>query len=159
MEITVDEWIVHFIYESQKREVVAKFLEKIRQKCDKLVTIRGEALDQKIWNMAKISQSWDIGGITLVKWFMREFRNNPNKFRVIEKINIKPLSADLEREIPEDDLYLVKTAMSTSDHLIVTTDVRLREKLSRRPELSVQLIDEFLEVYNCIIVIINTHTQ
>jgi hypothetical protein len=111
MEIVVDEWIVHFIYESQRREVVTRFLEKIHKKCDKLVTIRGEALDQKIWSMAKTSQNWDVGGLLLVNWFMRAFRKDPNKFRVIEKANTKPLSADLEREIPEDDLHLIMAAI------------------------------------------------
>ena len=66
MEIVVDEWIVHFIYESQRREVVTRLLEKII-KCDKLVTIREEALDQKIWSMAKTSRNWDVGGLLLVK--------------------------------------------------------------------------------------------
>jgi len=149
MEIIVDEWIVHFISWSQKREVVVKFLEKVHQKCDKLVTMRGKALDEKIWSMAKSSQSWDIGSRRLVKWFMGEFRNNPNKFRALEELDTEPLSADLEREIPEDDLYLVKTAMCTSDRLIVTTDGRLKERLSGRPELIVRLVDEFLEAYNC----------
>jgi len=147
MEITVDEWIVHFISWSQKREVAVKFLEKIHQKCDKLVTMRGKALDEKIWNMAKSSQSWDIGSRRLVKWFMGEFRNNPNKFRVFEELNMGQLPADLEREIPEDDLYLIKTALCTSDHLIVTTDGRLKDKLSGRSELIIRLVDEFLETY------------
>jgi len=149
MEITVDEWIVHFIYESQKREVAVKFLEKIHQKCDKLVAIRGEALDQKIWDMAKSSQNWDIGGRRLAKWFMRVFRNNSNKFRTLEELNMEPLSVDFEREIPDDDRYLVKTAMCTSDKLIVTTDGKLKERLSGRQELIVRLVDEFLEAYNC----------
>jgi len=149
MEITIDEWIVHFISEPQKREVAVKFLEKIHQKCDKLVTIRGGALDQKIWTMAKSSQSWDAEGRKLVKWFMWEFRNNSNKFRVLEESDAEPLSADLGREVPEDDLYIVKTTICTSDRLIVTTDGKLRDRLSGRPELIVRLVDEFLETYNC----------
>jgi len=148
MEITVDEWIVHFIYESQKREVAVKFLEKIHQKCDKLVAIRGEALDQKIWGMAKNSQSWDIEGRRLAKWFMRVFRNNSDKFRTLEELNMEPLPRDLEQEIPNDDLYLIRTAMCTSDRLIITTDGRLKERLSGRRELKVRLVEEFLEAYN-----------
>ena len=57
---------------------------------------------------------------------MRAFRKDPNKFRVIEK-----------------------AAISTSDHLIVTTDARLKERLSDRSEVRVLLIDEFLKVYDC----------
>ncbi|KPV64127.1 MAG: hypothetical protein AOA66_0442 [Candidatus Bathyarchaeota archaeon BA2] len=147
-EITVDEWIVHFISEPQKREVAVKFLEKVHQKCDKLVTLRGGPLDQKIWKMAKSSQDWDIGGKRLVKWFMREFRLS-SKFRALEELDMEPLPGDLERETPEDDLYLVKTAISTLDRLIVTTDGGLKERLSSRSELTVCFFDEFFKVYNC----------
>jgi len=149
MEITADEWIVHFINESEKREIAIKFLEKIHQKCDKLVAIRGEALDQKIWDMAKSSQGWDVAGRRLAKWFMRVFRNNSDKFRTLEESDIEPLSPDLENGIPNDDIYLVKTAMCTSDRLIVTTDGRLKDRLSGRQDLIVRLVDEFLEEYNC----------
>jgi hypothetical protein len=148
VEITIDEWIVHFLSEKNKREIALDFLNKVHRKCDRLVTVRGGSLDQKIWNMAKISQNWDIEGRIIAKWFMSDFRNNSKKFLVLEEPDLEPLPPGLEHEIPEDDVYLAKTAVSTSDHLIVTTDTRLKERLSGRIELTIRLVDEFLKTYN-----------
>lgn len=151
MEITVDDWIVHFIAQSdlQKRKDVLRFLEKLFQKCDKLVAVKGGGLMQKIWQMSKESGDWDVASRSLAKYFFRSFLANSNKFLILEESNLKPLSKELEQETPPDDLYLVKAAINTTDRFILTTDDRLKEKLSHRQELTIRLMDEFLPQYDC----------
>lgn len=148
MQITVDEWIAHFISDPQKRKDALKFLEKLLQKSDKLVTLRGGPLNRKIFRMAEESATWDSAGRDFVKWFMGEFLNSEN-FLMLYESNLQPLSKELEQETPSDDLYLVKTAINTADRFIVTTDNRLKEKLSHRQELTIRLVDEFLQQYDC----------
>lgn len=148
MEITIDEWIVHYLSDPQKRELAFDFLDKVLKKCDRFVTIKGEALDQKIWWMAKKSGNWDFKGRSIVKWFMASFRQNSEKFRLLKKSNAKPLPSELEQNTPPDDLYLVKAAITT-DSFILTTDERLKEKLSHRKDLAIRIVDEFLSQYDC----------
>lgn len=143
MEITIDEWIVHFISDPQKREWTLTFLEKVFQKCDRLVTIRGAPLMKKIWRMSKESGNWDPTGRSFAKYFFINFISNSNKFRLLDESELKPLPVELERETPHDDLYLVKAAMNTADRLILTTDSRLKEKLSHMREPTIHLVDEF----------------
>lgn len=148
MEIVVDEWIVDYIADPQKRGAVFEFLEKVLEKCDRFVTIRGEGLDQKIWQMAKESGRWKPEGRSLAKWFMRSFRNNTDKLHILEKSNAMPVPPALEEKTPSDDLYLVRAAISTGG-FILTTDYRLKERLSHEQELDIRMVDEFLDHYDC----------
>jgi len=148
MEIVIDEWIVHFISDPQKREVVREFLKKVLEKCDRFVTVRGEGLDRKIWRMVKESGQWEPESRELVKKFMARFRHNSKKFRILEGPNMRPVPSELKRKTPSDDLYLVKAALSTGG-FILTTDYRLKEKLSQEQELTIHLVDEFLGQYDC----------
>ena len=148
MEIIVDEWIVHYISDPPKRGAVFEFLKKVLEKCDRFVTIRGEGLDQKIWRMAKESGQWEPESRTFVKWFMASFRQNSEKFRILEESNAIPVPLELEQETPSDDLYLVRAAITTGG-FILTTDYRLKEKLSQKQELTICIVDEFLNRYDC----------
>ncbi|MFQ6087773.1 MAG: hypothetical protein ACE5K0_02585 [Candidatus Methanofastidiosia archaeon] len=79
MEITIDEWVVHYISDPKKHKIVSDFLEKVLKKCDKFVTIKGEGLDHKMWRMAKKSGYWKPESRKLAKWFMLSFRLNNEK--------------------------------------------------------------------------------
>lgn len=148
MEITIDEWIVHYISDPEKFETTVEFLEKVFNKCDRFVTIKGEGLDRKIWQMDKKSSRWDPKGRKFVKWFMANFRHNSEKFLVLDESGLKPLHPDLEKATPPDELYLVKAA-TTTESSILTTDNRFKERLSHRKELTFHIVDEFLNHYNC----------
>lgn len=146
MEIVIDEWIVHYLSDPEKQEIVFKFLMKVFEKCDRFVTIRGKGLDQKIWQIAKKSGYWNPESRRLVKWFMGNFRHNSKKFHVIEDSISLPLN--LKEETPPDDEYLVKAAVITKS-FILTTDYKLKEKLSHQKEVVVCMVDEFLDQYDC----------
>lgn len=57
------------------------------------------------------------------------------------------LSEDIISKTPEDDLYLVELAFSTDDKTIITTDTRLKSALRDVQELSVILLDDYLDDY------------
>lgn len=149
MEITIDEWIVHFIFDSQRRKDAAQFLETVFQKCDTFVAVKGGGFTQKIWWMSRESKNWDPAARILAKYFLGSFLWNSDKFHLLDESNLNPVPPEIERETPPDDRYLVKTAMSTPDKLILTTDSRLKKKLSHRQELTIHLVDEFLQQYDC----------
>lgn len=148
VEIIVDEWIVHYMSNSENRGKIFQFLRKLLEKCDRFVTIRGEGLDQKIWKMAKRSAYWSPESRNLVKWFMANFRTNSKKFLIIEESETVPLSPDLNQKTPSDDKYLVKAALTTGG-CILTTDSKLKEILSDWKELKVYMADEFIDQYDC----------
>ena len=147
MEIVIDEWIVHYMSDPEKHEIIFRFLKKVFKKCDRFVTVRGRGLDQKIWQIAKKSAYWNPESRRLVKWFMGSFRHNSKKFHILEESNIS-LPLELEQETPPDDLYLVKAAIATKS-FIVTTDYKLKRKLSHWKEITVYMVDEFLDLYDC----------
>ncbi|MEW6620289.1 MAG: hypothetical protein AB1422_13310 [bacterium] len=152
LNIVIDEWIIHFISPKEstpeKQKIVFEFLQKVFEKCDKFVIIKGGKLEKKIWGIAKESGNWRPEIRSLVKNFIYQFRTNSKKFEILEENNLIPLSSELIQETPEDDLYLVKAAISTKS-CILTTDNRLKEKMVSRKELSIYLVDEFLKNYDC----------
>jgi len=149
MEISIDEWIVHYISDPQKCGIAFNLLERVYNKCDKFVALQGGGLMAKIWSMSEDFGSWEQNSRGVAKYFFSYFLYNSDKF--IQRISqtLCPLPEDLRQQTPNDDIYLVETAMNTQDKLILTTDGRLKEKLSGWQELNIQLVDEFLQKYDC----------
>ncbi|MEW6606158.1 MAG: hypothetical protein AB1414_01720 [bacterium] len=152
MNIVIDEWMIHFISPKEstpeKQKMVFEFLQKVFKKCDKFVTMRGGKLEKKIWWIAKESSNWRPEIRSVVKNFINQFWLNSKKFWLLEENNLIPLSLEVRQKIPEDDLYLIKVAISTKS-CILTTDNRLKEKMASQKELSIYLVDEFLKNYDC----------
>ena len=148
MEIVIDEWIVHHIGDADKQGAVFHFLQHVLAKCDKFVTIKGEALPEKMLRMTQSPAWWDPVGRELAKRLWREFLWNSEKFRLLEHSDLVAVPAKLERQTPPDDLYLVRAALTTSG-VIVTTDTELNEILSPWADISICMVDEFLSSYDC----------
>jgi len=149
MEITIDEWLVHYISDPQRCEMAFKFLDKVFRKCDKFVTINDKGLMQKIYQMSRDSANWEPASRRIAKYFFASFMVNSSKFHRLDPSTINQLPDDLRQQIPNDDIYLVETAMNTEAKFILTTDGRLKERLSGWKDLNIQLVDEFLQEYDC----------
>jgi len=147
MEITIDEWIIHYLAEKNKIIIESEILEKIYKKCDKFVILKGERFYQKISRFEK--ESKDRVSIILVKNFIRRFIRNSNKTILLEDSDVMDLPDDLEKITPGKDKFLVKTALLTKDKLILTTDAKLKEKINGMHGLNIVLIDEFIISYDC----------
>lgn len=111
--------------------------------------MKGGGVTQKIWWMSKASENRALPARILVRYFLGSFLWNGEKFHLLDESNLKPVPPEIGQETPQDDRYLVKTAMNTQDKLILTTDRRLKKKLSHRQELTIHLVDEFLQQYDC----------
>ncbi len=71
-----------------------------------------------------------------------------NSEKVIKLVNsdLKDLPSEILNECPPEDLYLVKTAYSTENKFIITTDRKLLNDLENT-RISVRLADEFMAEY------------
>lgn len=72
------------------------------------------------------------------------------KCRYVEAEEIQPLPWDLAEQIPNDDAYLFQTALAVVAPIIVTSDVRLIERvatLARERGVQMRQRDEFLAGY------------
>jgi predicted nucleic acid-binding protein len=146
MEIVLDEWIVHYILSKRNRKKAFDFLEKVFNKCDRFVTIEGEGLVKKIYKMAKKSGNLDVECRLLVKWFMAKFPTHSKKFQVLETSSEIILPNKLKGINLKNDLYLVKAAIATGG-TIVTTDRKLKEKLTDVREINIQIFEDFFRQY------------
>jgi hypothetical protein len=124
-------------------------LNTVFNKCDKFVTLKGGGLMHKIWWMSEKSGNWEPARRLAARYFFKSFLWNSNKFSTLDASTINQLPDDLHHQTPDDDLYLLQTAINTKDKLILTTEERLKEKLSARQELNIHLVDEFLQKYDC----------
>jgi len=148
VDIVIDEWIVHYIAEPDKRNTALGFLERLLAKCDCLVTMKGGGLDRKVFQMAEECAGCEVKSMKLAKWFMKVFRWNSDKFRVLEESEAAVLPSGLEKAWPQDDLFLLKATLSTGAP-ILTIDGGLKSVASETKEVVVRMLDEFIEEYDC----------
>lgn len=154
LEIVVDEWIVHYLSDKTKSCEVRQFIDKLIEKCDKILIPHGSKLERKIWELPKLSANFPARIRDNTKRFFSGIVKNSDKCRFVELSNSSvgtPLETMLE-PIPHDDRYLIATALMMSVKVIVTTDQRLIDIVSPIPELEriglkIQLLDEFLTEY------------
>lgn len=67
--------------------------------------------------------------------------------KLIEESQIREISMDLLRVIPEDDVYLVQTYFAAEGTILVTTDGTLHRMLSSADNVKVRLRNEFMADY------------
>jgi hypothetical protein len=144
MKITINEWIFHYISSQEKSKLVYRFLQKLWEKCDKIVLKRSSPLMKKIWRLSKDCQYWEPERRTLAKYFINSFIKNPHKCVILENHEIRAIPQQLLSVIPSDDIYLVETAYTTEDKFILTTDQKLQNILSSYCEFKVELVERFL---------------
>jgi uncharacterized protein YpbB len=147
MKITINEWIFHYISNQEKSELVHRFLQKLLEKCDKIVLKRSSPLMEKIWKLSKISQHWEPKRRLLAKYFINSFIKNSHKCVILEDHEIRAIPQELFSIIPSDDIYLVETAYTTEDKFILTTDQKLYSILSSYSEIKIELVEGFLSKY------------
>jgi hypothetical protein len=149
LEIVLDEWIYDYVRNpSARQSTLLAFLERLVEKCDRFVTVRGGPLDQKMLHMWGHCHQWGQAACLLAQYFIYNIRIDPNKLRLVEAHELLDLPSDLKVVVPSDDLYLVRLA-TTLGAPILTSDGRLRDKLSHYPSLQVLMVDEFLPTYDC----------
>jgi len=147
MEITIDEWLIHYISDQEKARVAYYFLEKVFKKCDRFVTLKNGKLDKKVFWLSKQSGEWEPKRRIVAKYFFNYFFMNSEKFFRMDESETPEMPENIARLTPEDDIYLIRTALKTEEKLVLTSDVRLREKLSEISDIKILLVNEFLSDY------------
>jgi hypothetical protein len=148
MRITIDEWIAHYLADRGKLLATLEFLEKVQKKCDSFLCVKGSPLAEKIWCLSAQSSNWTPAHQKVVKYFFGAFVSDAQKFQLLQETDLQILTPDLENKVSQKDRYLVRTALSTEDRFILTTDGRLKDMLVEVSELRVELAEEFFGTYD-----------
>lgn len=148
MKITINEWIIHYIYDEDKYKEVAEFLVKVLSKCDKLVLRRNIPLAKKILVLSKDSGNLRPQQRYIAKFFIGSFIHNSEKCEILYEEEISRPPDNLVQFVKSDDLYLIENALAT-DKFILTTDSKLKQAINERHGIKVELVNEFFKRYDC----------
>jgi len=147
-EITIDEWIYHYLRNEDTYEQTDNFLRRVYKRCDVLVVRYGSPLSRKIFKLAKESQYWNQSQRQAIKSFMRQFVYNSDKMKIIYKA--PPIGEKLKQKLPHKDIYLVETALVTDSKFVLTTDRELCSAINKlKDELGIDcsVLEDFLSEY------------
>lgn len=137
MIIVPNEWLVDLLMGSvSEQRLVHLFLDKVESRGDLLALRRHEPLVRKLYR-AMLDPQKRAKHLRLMLF-------DSNKVSLVDEHEIVELPEHLERQVPQDDRFLVETAFSRRPCVLVTTDGQLREILRPQQEFQVQLLDEFL---------------
>ena len=142
--IVPDEWLFYDLKgdngEERQRETFL-FLEKVKDKCDKLVILDRSPLIKKIYKLMKNSYP---PVRELSKFFKNNFLLNSEKCKRLNEV--EKLAEELKSKIPRKDHYLFQILQSVPGSILITTDEKLCN-LSSSLNVSIRLRDEFLKEY------------
>lgn len=149
MQIVVNEWLLHYLHpdsQEEKKKLAIKFINIWIKRCDKILLRIQSPFTRKFYRFMNESKEDPVSYKEFKKLHNLLFRDS-DKTVLIEEQNIRPLDKNIESKTPADDRYLVELAYSSDDKIIITTDIRLKEKLEDEPELKIYLLEEFLNNY------------
>ena len=153
MLFILDEWIFHDLQndngEDKQRESVL-FLEKVKEKCDKIVFISESNFSNKFYSLSKYASKGPEFK-TKLKLFKNSFYFNSQKSIQISLNEIKQNDYNLDlSNINVDDQYLplcfYKLKELNEDLIIITADEKLKDLLSSK-DISIKMRDDFLNKY------------
>lgn len=149
MEIVVNEWLPEYLRpdaDANETELADRFVKAWLDRCDKVVIRRNSPFASKFY-----TYMYKSGGYPA---FRKRFEVlfhlflDSERTAIVDECNIKELSQDLAKIVPDDDKYLVELWYSVPGSVIVTTDAPLRNKLIEHdPPAKIYLLNEFLLTY------------
>jgi hypothetical protein len=156
MLLILDEWIIHDLQGgngSEKQKESFAFLEKIKEKCDKISWILGSKFIHKYYKLCKKS-SFDLELKKKIKFLNGSFLRNLQKVEIItlDELNIEVEEySHILKDINPDDHYIVKAYFYlkrkiNEEPIIITTDTKLAKKL-RDLGVQVDLRNNFMLNY------------
>ncbi len=156
MLLILDEWIIHDLQGdngSEKQKESFAFLEKMKEKCDKISWILGSKFIHKYYKLCKKS-SFDLELKKKIKFLNGSFLRNPQKVEIItlDELNIEVEEySHILKDINPDDHYIVKAYFYlerkiNEEPIIITTDTKLVKKL-RDLGVQVDFRDNFMLNY------------
>jgi hypothetical protein len=159
MLLILDEWIIHDLQGdngSEKQKESYTFLQKIKEKCDKISWISGSKFSRKYYEFCKFCGEicYDTELKKKIKFINGSFLYNPQK---VESIRLDELNIEVEeyshilKDINPDDRYIIKAYFYlkrkiNEEPIIITTDAKLFKRL-RDLAVQVDFRDNFILNY------------
>jgi hypothetical protein len=138
--IVLNEWIIHELAGENglvaQRES-ASFLQFFRDGAETIAVLRGSPWMDKAFWLTRIEKS-DVR--ILSKFLHLAILIDPSKCRFVEPEEVEPLPDDLAKDVPVDDVYLFQTALAGQAGIIVTSDLRLIQRVTSAPDRGIQLV-------------------
>jgi predicted nucleic acid-binding protein len=133
MRLILDEWVWADLKgengEGAQRETF-RLLQRVFEKCDRLVTVEGSPFLRKYFNMMQLRMNLGDPRRTIVRVVKAQFFQNSEKLQRLQEGSLPDTPAELEHKVKEDDHYLVRAYLAANADLLVTTDKPLMEALS-----------------------------
>jgi len=159
MLLILDEWIIHDLQGdngSEKQEESYKFLEKIKERCDKICWIEGSKFSKKFYDFCEFvgKKLFDPELRKKIVLLEGSFHYNSQKVESIRLyelniIEVQKYNHILQR-IKDDDHYLIKAyfylRQKNIEPIIITTDRELIENL-RKHNIPIEHRDDFIKKY------------
>jgi hypothetical protein len=145
--LILNEWVIHDLRGENGQERQSEtyhFLERVERKCDHLVVLRGSLWTTKAFQLMKES---DERVRYYSKFLHVSFLRNPSKCKLYDANELVAIPRDVEAVVPSSDVYLIGLYLTELESVIVTTDKKLAEALSKLTDIRVRLRDEFLTSY------------
>jgi hypothetical protein len=143
-EVAFDEWLLDWLADLAKCVHGLGVLQCTAGRDLRIVSLRGSPFAEKLYALSRRTSDWEPRRRMVTKYFFREFVTNPRRLRWIEGHDLPPLPLELRDRIPEEDVYIVRTALAAVGRLLVTTDGELLDATGGSPHLAAVSADEFI---------------
>lgn len=146
MELIVDEWLLEYMRPDAKdddRLLALRFVNAWKRRCDKLLLRRPSPFVKKFYRYMK-RFGGDLDFKRRFSKLNQLLLRNSRKTRILDEGDVPSLQKEVADMIHPDDWYLIEAASCSEGSVLVTTDGRLRERLSQRTGFLVYSQAEFL---------------
>jgi len=149
----LDEWIIHDLQgdnKEDKQKESFRFLEKIKEECNKIVLVQKSKFMKKIWDFSKkASNSENIKLKQIFRFLKDSIIFNSEKGNHVDLQGIKSEHyAHILKDVNPDDHYLIfcyeYLKQEGEETVIITTDIKLKNTLEREG-ISIKSRDEFIK--------------
>jgi hypothetical protein len=148
-DVVFDEWLLDYIEDSQRTYVSLGVLLCVTGLDLTIIEARGSPFSAKLYSLSKVADGWEPRRRLVLKYVFRNIVSDSHRFGWVEMTDLPELSPGLTSRVPEEDRYIVRTALASTSKRLVTTDGELLDRLRDCEELSVFSCDEFIRK-NCV---------
>ncbi|MGA2071087.1 MAG: hypothetical protein ABSG97_07030 [Sedimentisphaerales bacterium] len=148
MEIVVNEWLLEYLRpdaQESDRIKVSLFINAFVCRGDKIIIKRNSPFTKKFYGFWKQFES-DTSTKKRFTFLNNIFRNL-DKTIIIYDHELKVLPENIAAKTPSDDKYLIELWYSNQERIVLTTDIKLKDKLKDIPGLKICLLPDFLKEY------------
>lgn len=143
----IDEWLWADLSGENSNDAKKEafdFIQKVYDKCDRIVMIKGSKFTQKTWRFCRDAK--DIRSHEIANFYTAKFTFNASKSVFLDKASLKSVPEQVANETNADDHYLIQALETVDVEVLVTTDRPLLETLNRYG-YKCALRDQFVKNY------------